>query len=83
MVQRHRLLTALLGCLAGLVLAALLGAPAASAASSLPRLSACPDRDPGFRCGTLRVPLDHAAAPRRAWRCASRRSAARARAGGC
>jgi pimeloyl-ACP methyl ester carboxylesterase len=60
MVQRHRLLTALLGCLAGLVLAALLGAPAAS---GLPRLRTCPDRDPGFRGGTLSVPLDHAAAP--------------------
>jgi pimeloyl-ACP methyl ester carboxylesterase len=60
MVARHRLLTALLGCLAALVAAALLGAPAASAA---PRLSVCPDREPGFRCGTLSVPLDHAAAP--------------------
>ena len=63
MVARHRLLTALLGCLAGLVLAALLGAPAASAASGGLGLRACPDRDPGFRCGTLSVPLDHAAAP--------------------
>ena len=60
MVQRHRLLTALLGCVAALLLAALLGAPAASAA---PRLTACPDGDRDFRCGTLSVPLDHAAAP--------------------
>jgi pimeloyl-ACP methyl ester carboxylesterase len=44
------------------VTAATLAVAAAQPASAAPRLRACPDPQPGFGCGTLAVPLDHAAA---------------------
>jgi pimeloyl-ACP methyl ester carboxylesterase len=56
MVRRRTLpATAVAACVA----TALAAAPAAHAA---PRLTRCPDQ-PGFGCGTLSVPLDHAAGP--------------------
>ena len=59
------------------------GAAGRAAASAAPRLTACPDPHRDFGCGTLSVPLDHAAAPGgERLRPALRRAQRRARPGG-